>query len=252
MLATSQEALGIPGETVLPVGAMADAEALQLFADRAAERRPGFALTDANYATVTAICRRLDGIPLAIELAAGRVAALSVEEIADLLNDQFRLLTGGSRAAMARQQTLRATVDWSYNLLEPDEQTLFARLAAFSGGWNLDAAVGGRARSATLSRTRRRRRAWPPRRPQPGGRRGAGQRVALPHARRRSSSTRSSDSTTAASVDHPRPSRHVLPRARARGRARTHRAEAGRVAGAAGRRRSQPARLPRLARRRRA
>jgi predicted ATPase/class 3 adenylate cyclase/Tfp pilus assembly protein PilF len=141
VLATSQEALGIPGESVLPVGAMTDAEALQLFADRAAERRPGFALTDANFATVTAICRRLDGIPLAIELAAGRVAALSVDEIAARLNDQFRLLTGGSRAAMARQQTLRATVDWSYNLLEPMEQTLFARLAAFSGGWNLEAAV---------------------------------------------------------------------------------------------------------------
>jgi predicted ATPase/class 3 adenylate cyclase/Tfp pilus assembly protein PilF len=141
VLATSQEALGIPGESVLAVGAMADAEALQLFADRAAERRPGFALTDANFATATAICRRLDGIPLAIELAAGRVAALSVDEIAARLNDQFRLLTGGSRAAMARQQTLRATVDWSYNLLEPLEQTLLARLAAFSGGWNLDAAV---------------------------------------------------------------------------------------------------------------
>ena len=141
VLATSQEALGLPGESVLPVGAMSDAEALQLFTDRAAERRPGFALTDANFATVSAICRRLDGIPLAIELAAGRVVALSVDEIASRLNDQFRLLTGGSRAAMARQQTLRATVDWSYNLLEPLEQTLFARLAAFAGGWNLDAAV---------------------------------------------------------------------------------------------------------------
>jgi predicted ATPase/class 3 adenylate cyclase len=141
VLATSQEAIGIPGESVLAVGAMADAEALQLFADRAAERRPGFALTDANFKTVTAICRRLDGIPLAIELAAGRVAALSVDEIKARLNDQFRLLTGGSRAAMARQQTLRATVDWSFNLLEPMEQTLFGRLASFSGGWNLEAAV---------------------------------------------------------------------------------------------------------------
>jgi predicted ATPase/class 3 adenylate cyclase/Tfp pilus assembly protein PilF len=141
VLATSQEALGIPGESVLPVGAMVDAEALQLFVDRAAERRRGFELTNANFSTINAICRRLDGIPLAIELAAGRVAALSVEEIADLLHDQFRLLTGGSRAAMARQQTLRATVDWSYNLLEADEQTLFGRLAAFSGGWNLEAAV---------------------------------------------------------------------------------------------------------------
>ncbi len=141
VLATSQEALGIPGESVLALGSMNDAEGLQLFADRAAERRAGFALTDANVAVVRQICRRLDGIPLAIELAAGRVAALSVEEIAARLDDQFRLLTGGSRAAMARQQTLRATVDWSYGLLDETEKTLFARLAAFSGGWNLDAAV---------------------------------------------------------------------------------------------------------------
>ena len=141
VLATSQEALAIPGESVLALGSMNDAEGLQLFADRAAERRAGFALTDANVPVVRQICRRLDGIPLAIELAAGRVAALSVEEIAARLDDQFRLLTGGSRAAMARQQTLRATVDWSYGLLDDTEKTLFARLATFSGGWNLDAAV---------------------------------------------------------------------------------------------------------------
>jgi len=141
VLATSQEALAIPGESVLAIGSMNDAEGLQLFADRAAERRPGFAVTDANVSVVRQICRRLDGIPLAIELAAGRVAALSVEEIAARLDDQFRLLTGGSRAAMARQQTLRATVDWSYELLDETEKTLFARLATFSGGWNLDAAV---------------------------------------------------------------------------------------------------------------
>ena len=141
VLATSQEALGIPGESVLAIGGMTEAEGLQLFADRASERRSGFALTDANVPTVAAICRRLDGIPLAIELAAGRASALSVEEIAARLDDQFRLLTGGSRAAMARQQTLRATVDWSYNLLDDDEKLLFGRLATFVGGWNLDAAV---------------------------------------------------------------------------------------------------------------
>ncbi|MEY2397398.1 MAG: hypothetical protein QOJ00_572 [Actinomycetota bacterium] len=141
VLATSQEALSIPGETVLAIGPMTDDEGLQLFADRAAERRPGFAVTDLNIGVVRQICRRVDGIPLAIELAAGRVAALSVEEIAARLDDQFRLLTGGSRAAMARQQTLRATVDWSYGLLDEMEKALFARLAAFSGGWNLDAAV---------------------------------------------------------------------------------------------------------------
>lgn len=141
IITTSQEALGIPGESVLTIGSMSDGECLQLFAERAAERRPGFELTHVNRGTVWQICRRLDGIPLAIELAAGRAAALSVEEIAARLDDQFRLLTGGSRAAMARQQTLRATVDWSYNLLEPSEQVLLARLAAFSGGWNLDAAM---------------------------------------------------------------------------------------------------------------
>ena len=141
ILATSQEALGIPGEAVLAVGSLPDHEAVRLFAERAADRRPGFALDQTNTGAVTAICRRLDGIPLAIELAAGRVVALSVEEIADLLHDQFRLLTGGSRAAMPRQQTLRAAVDWSYALLRDDEQTLLARLAAFSGGWNLDAAM---------------------------------------------------------------------------------------------------------------
>lgn len=141
ILATSQEALGIPGESVLSIGSMNEAESLQLFEERAAERRPGFELTDANRKTVAGICRRLDGIPLAIELAAGRAAALSVEEIAARLDDQFRLLTGGSRAAMARQQTLRATVDWSYNLLDDAEKRLLARLAAFFGGWNLEAAI---------------------------------------------------------------------------------------------------------------
>ncbi len=141
VIATSQEALGIPGESVLTIGSMSDGECLELFAERAAERRAGFALTPENRGTVWQICRRLDGIPLAIELAAGRAAALSVEEIAARLDDQFRLLTGGSRAAMARQQTLRATVDWSYNLLEDSEKVLFARLAAFSGGWSLDAAM---------------------------------------------------------------------------------------------------------------
>ncbi|MDP1793514.1 MAG: tetratricopeptide repeat protein [Acidimicrobiales bacterium] len=141
VITTSQEALGIPGESVLTIGSMTDGECLELFAERAAERRSGFLLTPANRGTVWQICRRLDGIPLAIELAAGRAAALSVEEIAARLDDQFRLLTGGSRAAMARQQTLRATVDWSYNLLETSEKVLIARLAAFSGGWNLDAAT---------------------------------------------------------------------------------------------------------------
>lgn len=141
VLATSQEALGIPGESVLTLGPMSGDESLQLFADRAAERRPGFALMEANMTTVQAICKRLDGIPLAIELAAGRVAALSVEEILARLDDQFRLLTGGSRAAMPRQQTLRATVDWSYNLLDDIEKTVFARVSAFFGGWSLEAAI---------------------------------------------------------------------------------------------------------------
>ena len=114
-----------------------------------ARRRPtpSFALTERNAPAVAQICARLDGIPLAIELAAARVRALSVEQIAARLDDRFRLLTGGSRTALPRQQTLRGAVDWSYDLLSEPERTLLRRLAVFAGGCTLEAAEAGRRRS---------------------------------------------------------------------------------------------------------
>ena len=111
-----------------------------MFTDRARRARPGFAVADDNTGTVTEICRRLDGMPLAIELAAARVRALSLDEIVDGLHDRFRLLTGGARTAVRRQQTLRASVDWSHALLTEPERMLFRRLAVFMGGFDLDAA----------------------------------------------------------------------------------------------------------------
>jgi predicted ATPase/class 3 adenylate cyclase len=153
ILASSREALGIGGEVTLRVpslslppvdaathAAFTQSEAAQLFLDRAANALPGLVLTDANAPAVAQICRRLDGVALAIELAASRVKLLKVEQIAARLDDAFRLLTGGSRTALPRQQTLRATIDWSYNLLSDTEHTLLRRLAAFAGGWTLEAA----------------------------------------------------------------------------------------------------------------
>src|SRR5580698_9241144 len=151
IVATSREPLRVRGETVWrvppldlpPVGAegteLTRHEAIQLFAVRAAGARPGFILTEENAASVARLCRTLDGIPLGIELSAARVRALSIEQIADRLRDRFGLLDSGDRTAPARQQTLRATVDWSYELLDDAEQTLLRRLAVFSG-WNLDMA----------------------------------------------------------------------------------------------------------------
>lgn len=141
LVATSREPIGVAGEVSwrVPSLSLAD-EAIELFADRARRVRPDFRLTDDN-ATVTAeICRRLDGVPLAIELAAARVRVMSLSEIRDSLNDRFRLLTGGARTAVRRQQTLRASVDWSHALLTEPERILFARLAVFMGGFDLDAA----------------------------------------------------------------------------------------------------------------
>jgi tetratricopeptide (TPR) repeat protein len=115
-------------------------EAVRLFVDRALLTQSGFVVTDANASAVAQICHRLDGIPLAIELAAARVKVLSVEQIAVRLDDCFRLLTGGSRTALPRHQTLRATIDWSYELLSEAERTLLERLSVFSGGWTLEAA----------------------------------------------------------------------------------------------------------------
>lgn len=154
ILATSREALNIPGEisyrvpslsipdprnpTHLP--SLSKYEAMQLFVQRAEIVRPGFELTEANAHAVAQICRRLDGIPLAIELSVARVKMMPVEQVAARLDDRFRLLTGGSRNALPRHQTLRALIDWSYDLLSDQERTLFRRLSVFAGGWTLDAA----------------------------------------------------------------------------------------------------------------
>jgi predicted ATPase/class 3 adenylate cyclase len=141
LLATSQEPTGVAGEMSwrVPSLSLAD-EAIELFADRARHVRADFAVGDDNVAAVTEICRRLDGVPLAIELAAARVRALSLGEILDGLHDRFRLLTGAARTAVRRQQTLRASVDWSHALLTEPERVLFRRLAVFLGGFDLDAA----------------------------------------------------------------------------------------------------------------
>jgi predicted ATPase/class 3 adenylate cyclase/DNA-binding CsgD family transcriptional regulator len=141
LLTTSREPIGVAGEVSWRVPSLSlDDEAIDLFTDRARRARPDFTLSDDNAATVGEICRRLDGLPLAIELAAARVRALSLAEILDSLHDRFRLLTGGARTAVRRQQTLRASVDWSHALLTEPERVLFRRLAAFLGGFDLDAA----------------------------------------------------------------------------------------------------------------
>ena len=153
LLVTSREPLGTSGEHVfrvppLPVppadlaapGRLAAFESVQLFAERALMYRQGFALDDANAAAVAAVCVRLDGIPLALELAAARLGSLSVPEISSRLDQRFRLLTRGSRTALPRHQTLRALIDWSYDLLHPAEQIVLDRLSVFAGGWTLEAA----------------------------------------------------------------------------------------------------------------
>ncbi|MBX7434078.1 LuxR C-terminal-related transcriptional regulator [Mycobacterium sp. Y57] len=141
ILATSREPLMVPGEVIWQVPSLSVTdEAVELFADRARRARPDFAVTAANAAAVTEICRRLDGMPLAIELAAARIRALSLDEIVGGLHDRFRLLTGGARTAVRRQQTLRASVDWSHALLTEAERVLFRRLSVFMGGFDLGAA----------------------------------------------------------------------------------------------------------------
>ena len=141
LLATSREPIGVAGEVSwrVPSLSLRD-EAVELFTERARHARPDFTLTDDNAAAVGEICQRLDGLPLAIELAAARVRALSLAEILDSLHDRFRLLTGGARTAVRRQQTLRASVDWSHALLTEPERVLFRRLAAFLGGFDVEAA----------------------------------------------------------------------------------------------------------------
>src|SRR3954462_6546107 len=141
LLATSREPLGVPGEVTFLVPSLSIAdEAIDLFTDRARRVRPDFVVTESNSTTVGQICGRLDGMPLAIELAAARVRALSLDDILGSLHDRFRLLTGGARTAVRRQQTLRASVDWSHALLTEPERVLFRRLAVFLGGFDLDAA----------------------------------------------------------------------------------------------------------------
>jgi predicted ATPase/class 3 adenylate cyclase/DNA-binding CsgD family transcriptional regulator len=153
LLVTSREPLGLSGEHVFRVPGLAVPpadlaapdrlaafESVQLFAEHAALHRRGFIVDDASAAAVAAICVRLDGIPLALELAAARLGSLSVSEINARLDQRFRLLTTGNRTALPRHQTLRALIDWSYDLLSAEEQIVFGRLSVFAGGWTLDAA----------------------------------------------------------------------------------------------------------------
>ena len=152
IIATSREALGIMGEVTYRVPSlqllegqpviekMREYESMRLFEERGQLVQPDFKLTLENAASVAEICNRLDGIPLAIELAAGRVNIFPPEQIAIQLNECFRILTGGSRTALPRQQTLRASMDWSWDLLADPERTLLQRLSVFAGGWTLEAA----------------------------------------------------------------------------------------------------------------
>jgi len=153
IVVSSRESLGIAGETAyrvpsLPLpdvqapslDALSHNDCVRLFVDRALAAYPRFRLKEKNALAIADICRRLDGIPLALELAAARVAVFSPEEIASRLDDRFRLLTGGSRTALERHQTLRALIDWSYDLLSDEERRVFRHLAVFAGGWTFEAA----------------------------------------------------------------------------------------------------------------
>jgi len=155
IIATTRQGLGIAGEAVHRVASLAVPEstgrltaeeamrhgAVALFVERAIAATESFRLTDENAPVVARLCNRLDGIALAIELAAPRLKALSLEQLEARLSERFRILTGGSRTALPRQQTMRALVDWSYDLLTDDAKTLFRRVAVFAGGWSLDAAA---------------------------------------------------------------------------------------------------------------
>jgi non-specific serine/threonine protein kinase len=193
VLATSREALGIGGERPWRVPSLglpdprgrltleqaAASEAVRLFVQRAQVARPDFALSGHQVVLAAQVCRRLDGIPLAIELAAARLSALSLDQLSMRLDDRFRLLTGGSRVALPRQQTLRATLDWSFDLLDQAERLLLRRLSVFAGGWTVEAAEAVCADEGTVT-------AAPPwRTGTAGGARGAdgvardGERIAL-------------------------------------------------------------------------
>ncbi len=154
ILATSRELLAVAGEAAWRVPSLSlpdpdrpppperlvDCEAVRLFVERVQLVTSSFAVTEANAAAVAEVCRRLDGIPLALEMAAARLRMLSAEQLARRLDDRFRLLGGGSRVTLPRQQTLRSTVDWSHDLLTEEERMLFRRLSVFAGGWTLEAA----------------------------------------------------------------------------------------------------------------
>jgi predicted ATPase len=154
VLATSRETLNLPGECVVRVpplevpdparGAteISEVESVRLFLDRVRLNDPGYTPSASGSKAIATLCARLDGVPLALELAAARVRALTVEQILARLDDRFRVLEGSARGRPSRHQTLRATIDWSYELLEEDERVLFRRLAVFAGGWTLDAAEG--------------------------------------------------------------------------------------------------------------
>src|SRR5207302_2468564 len=155
ILATSRAPLGVPGETIWRVPSMSlpdvhrlpppddlgRYESIRLFAERAGSNAPGFRPTEANARALAEICHRLDGIPLAIELAAVRVRMLTVEQIAERLDDRFHLLTGGSSIVLPRHRTLRAAMDWSYDLLSEHERMMLGRLSLFAGGGTLGAAA---------------------------------------------------------------------------------------------------------------
>ncbi len=193
ILATSREALGVAGEQVWPLSSLelpprtsaletvVASEAVQLFTERARAVQPGFVLDEGNAEAVAEICRRLDGIPLAVELAAARVTIMSPSDIASRLDQRFQLLTGGRRTAAGRHQTLRAAIEWSYEMLEPQERALFERLGVFPGSFDADAVAGVAAgqRPRGVGRARRGRRA----RGEVDDRRRRGHRHhALPHA----------------------------------------------------------------------
>ena len=154
VLATAREPLGVPGEvtwrvqslsapppeTIVAVPALRQYDAVRLFIDRARRARPTFVVSEANAPAIAQICYRLDGIPLALELAAARCRQMSAERIATELDDRFHLLTGGARTVLPRQQTLAASVDWSYDRLDDVEQVLFRRLGVFAGIFAMDGA----------------------------------------------------------------------------------------------------------------
>jgi predicted ATPase len=151
VLSTSRESLAVSGEHLVPLPPMrlpagdtfdvvASCEAVRLFVARAADVRPGFTVGPDNAGVLAQLCRRLDGIPLALELAAARVRSMSLADILSHLDRRFRLLTGGRRSALSRQQTLRGAIDWSHDLLDDPERMLLRRLAVFAGGFDLRAA----------------------------------------------------------------------------------------------------------------